>query len=176
MFEPSCLGPHSLGFPPPRNLPPTISALSHKMISTSYPSVVDLVKLDLVHMQMTLFTHEGVKSSSYDDPFSHYEGFYSYFWNVWASLPIYSSPKWNQQNLIFQFAACKFWNITVLHSQMLLVHKKLQRIELRSLPSSYCSIHICWTPPRNEMLSHLWISTLPLLSMQASQIYIIMNK
>ena len=35
------------------------------MISTSYPSVVDLVKLDLFHIKMPLFTHEGVKSSSY---------------------------------------------------------------------------------------------------------------
>ena len=78
-WKPSHLGSHSLGFPPPRNLPPTIIVLSPKMISTSYPSVVDLVKLDLVHMQMTLFTHEGVKSSSYDDPFLHYEGFYSFF-------------------------------------------------------------------------------------------------
>ena len=78
MCDPSCLGPHSLGFPPPRNLPPTISALSHKMISTSYPIVVDLVKLDLVHMQRYLFTHEGVKSSHNNDQFSHHEGFYSY--------------------------------------------------------------------------------------------------
>ena len=72
------LGSHSLGFPPPRNIPPTISALSLNMISTSYPNVVDLVKLDLVHMKMPLSTHEGVKSNSYDDPFPHYEGFYSY--------------------------------------------------------------------------------------------------
>ena len=78
-WKPSHHGSHSLGFPPPRNLPPTISVLSQKMISTSYPSVVDLVKLDLVHMQMPLFTYEGVKYSSYDDPFSHYERFYSYF-------------------------------------------------------------------------------------------------
>ena len=98
-WNPSQLGSHSLGFPPPRNLPPTLYARSPKMISTSYPNIVDLVKLDLVQMQMPLFTHEGVKSSSYDDPFSHYEGFYSYFWNVWASLPIYLSPKWNQQKI-----------------------------------------------------------------------------
>ena len=91
-WKPSPLGSHSLGFPPPRNIPPTISALSPKMISTSYPSAVDLVKLDLVHMKMSSFTHEGVKSSSYDDPFSHNEGFYSYFCYVGASLPIYSSP------------------------------------------------------------------------------------
>ena len=45
----------------------------------NYCVTVGLVKIDLVHMQMTLFTHEGVKSSSYDDPFSHYDGFYSYF-------------------------------------------------------------------------------------------------
>ena len=108
------LGPTQLGVPPPRNNPPTISALSHKMLSTSYPSVVDLVKLDLVHMKKSLFTHEGVKSSFYVDPLSHYEGFYSGFYYAWASLPIYSSPKCNQQNLIFQFSACKFWNITGL--------------------------------------------------------------
>ena len=77
-WNPSHLRSHSLGFPPPRNLPPTITALSPKMISTSYPSVVDLVKHDLVHMQIPLFTHEGLKSNSYDDPFLHYEGFYSY--------------------------------------------------------------------------------------------------
>ena len=68
-WKPSHLESHSLGFPPPRNIPPTISVLSHKMISTSYPNTVDLVKLDLVHMKKSLFTHEGVKSSSYGDPF-----------------------------------------------------------------------------------------------------------
>ena len=65
------LGPTQLGFPPPRNLPPTISALSHNMISTSYPSVVDLVKLDLVHMRKSLFTYDVVKFSFYVDPFSN---------------------------------------------------------------------------------------------------------
>ena len=78
-WKPSHHGSHSLGFPPPRNLPPIHTTLSLKVFSTSYPSATDLVKVDLVHMQMTLFTHEGVKSSSYDDPFSHYEGFYSHF-------------------------------------------------------------------------------------------------
>ena len=89
------LVPTQLGFPPPRNLPPTISALSHKMISTSYLSAVDLVKIDLFHMKKSLFTHEGVKYNFYVDPLSHYEGFYSYFYYAWASLPIYSSPKCN---------------------------------------------------------------------------------
>ena len=78
-WKPSHHGSHSLGFPPPRNLPPIHIALPLKVISTSYPSAIDLVKLDLVHMQKSLFTHEGVKSSSCDDPFSYYEGFYSYF-------------------------------------------------------------------------------------------------
>ena len=87
------LGPNQLWFPTPRNFPPTISAFSHKMLSTSYPSVVDLVKLDLVLMQKLLFTHEGVKSSLYVDPFSYYEGFYLDFYYAWVSLPIYSSPK-----------------------------------------------------------------------------------
>ena len=75
-WKPSHHGSHSLWFPPPRNLPPIHTALPLKEISTSYPSIVDLVKLNLVYMQMSLLTHEGVKSSSYDDPFSHYEGFY----------------------------------------------------------------------------------------------------
>ena len=87
------LGPTQLRFPPPRNIPPNISVLYHNMISTSYPNTVDLVKLDLVHMQKSLFTHEGVKSSLYVDSFSHYEGFYLDFYYAWASLPIYSSPK-----------------------------------------------------------------------------------
>ena len=87
------LGPTKLGFPPLWNLPPTISVLSHKMLSTSYPSIVDLVKLDFVHMKNFLFTHEGVKSSLYVDPFSHYEIFYLDFYYAWASLPLYSSPK-----------------------------------------------------------------------------------
>ena len=138
MCEPSCLGPHSLGFPPPRNLPPTISVLSHKMISTSYPNVVDLVKLDLVHMKMSLFTHEGVKSSSYDDPFSHDKGFYSYFWNLWTSLPIYSPPK------------CKKTKINIPLSYMLILEyhrpplpnvaypQETVRIELKSFLSSSC--------------------------------------
>ena len=78
-WKPSHHGSHSLGFPPPRNIPPIHTALSLQVFSTSYPNTVDMVKLDLVHMQMILFTHEGVKSSSYDYPFSHYEGFYSYF-------------------------------------------------------------------------------------------------
>ena len=69
-------GSHSLGFPPPSNLPPINVVLSLKVFSTSYPSAIDLVKLDLVHLQMTLFTHEGVKTSSNDDPLSYYEGFY----------------------------------------------------------------------------------------------------
>ena len=77
MCEPSYLGPHSLGFPPPRNIPPTISALSHKMMYTSYPNAIDLVKLDLVHMKKSLFTHEGVKFSYKNDPLSHHEGFYA---------------------------------------------------------------------------------------------------
>ena len=79
-WKPSHHGSRSLGSPRPRNIPPTIFLLSPKMIlATSYPSAVDLVKLDLVHMKMSLFTHEGVKYSSYVDPFSHYKGFYSYF-------------------------------------------------------------------------------------------------
>ena len=85
--EPSYLGSHSLGFPPSRNFPPSITALSPLMISTIHSSVVDLVKLDLVHMYFPLFTHEGARSSYYYDPFSHHEGFYSYFRNVWASYP-----------------------------------------------------------------------------------------
>lgn len=96
MCEPSFLGPHLLGFRSPRNIPPTISKLSHKMISTSYPKAVDLVKRDLVHMQKSLFTHDGVKSNFYVDSLSHYEGFYSNYYYAWASLPIYSSPKCNQ--------------------------------------------------------------------------------
>ena len=63
------------------------------MLSTSYPNAIDLVKIDLVHMKKSLFTHEGVKSSLYVDPLSHYEGFYLDFYYAWASLPIYSSPK-----------------------------------------------------------------------------------
>ena len=77
--KPSHHWSHSLGFPSPKKPPPIHTALSLKAFSTSYPIVVDLVKLDLVHMKMTLFTHEGVKSGSCDDPFSHYEGFYSCF-------------------------------------------------------------------------------------------------
>ena len=68
-WKPSLHGSQSLGFPPPRNLPPTISALSPKMISTSYPIVVDLVKLDLVHMKMSSFTHEGVNTALMMIPF-----------------------------------------------------------------------------------------------------------
>ena len=112
-WKPSLHGSQSLGFPPPNNPLPIHTALSIKVFSTSYPNTVDLVKLDLVSMQMSSFTLEGVKSSSNDDPLSYYEGFYSCFYYAWASLPNYSSPKWNQQNLIFQFTACKFWNITL---------------------------------------------------------------
>ena len=107
-WKPSFHGSHSLVFPPPNNPLPIHTALSNKVFSTSYPNAVDLVKLDLVSMQMSSFTLEGVKSSSNDDPLSYYDGFYSIFYYAWASLPNYSSPKWNQQNLIFQFAVCKF--------------------------------------------------------------------
>ena len=149
MCEPSCLGPHSWGFPPPRNLPPTISALSHKMISTSYPNIVDLVKIDLVHMQKSLFTHEGVKSNFYVDHLSHCEGFYSDFCYAWASLPIYSSPKCNQQNLIFQFSACKFWNITqnnedVGHSLEDLGEMMYSSVIFQNLHAANWNIKFCW--------------------------------
>ena len=90
-YEPYYLGSHSLGFPPPRNLPPTITALSPLMSYSIHTSVVDLVKFDLVHMYFPLFTHEGAISNYYYDPFSHHEGFYSCFRYVWASLPTYSS-------------------------------------------------------------------------------------
>ena len=87
--KPFYLGSHSLGFPPSWNLPATITALSLLMIYSIHTSVVDLVKLDLVHMYLPLFTHEGARSSYYYDPFSHQEGFYAYLRYVWASLPIY---------------------------------------------------------------------------------------
>ena len=104
--EPSYLGSHSLGFPPSWNLPPTITAMSPLMISTIHSSIVDLVKLDHVHVYFPLFTHDGASSSYYYDHFSHHEGFYSYFRNVCASLPIYSSPRCQKKKLIFLLAAC----------------------------------------------------------------------
>ena len=78
-WKPSHHGSRSLGFPSPKNPPPIYTVLSLKVFTTSYPSTIDLVKLDLVHMKMSLFTHEGVKSGSYDDPFSNYDGLYSFF-------------------------------------------------------------------------------------------------
>ena len=89
--EPSYLGSHSLGFPPSWNLPPTITALSLLMSYSIHTSIVDFVKLDLVHMYFPLFIHEGARSSYYYDPFSHQEGFYACVRYLWASLPIYSS-------------------------------------------------------------------------------------
>ena len=68
--KPSLHGSHSLGFPSPNNPLPIHPTLSIKVFSTSYPSVVDLVKLDLVSMQMSSFTLESVKYSSYEYPFS----------------------------------------------------------------------------------------------------------
>ena len=93
MCDPSCLGPHSLGFPSPSNIPPTCTALSLWMIFSSHTYIVDLVKLDLVHLHWSLFTHESVKSSFYLDPFPHHEGFYSDFYYAWSSLPIYPTTK-----------------------------------------------------------------------------------
>ena len=74
-WKPSLYGSHSLWFPPPNNPLPIHTALSIKVFSSSSPSAVDLVKLDLVSMQMSPFTHRGVKSSSYDYPLSHLRDF-----------------------------------------------------------------------------------------------------
>ena len=76
---PSLHGSHSLRFPPPNNPLPIHTTLSIKVFSTSSPSVIDLVKIDLVSMQMSSFTHKGVKDSSYDYPLSHLRDFIHVF-------------------------------------------------------------------------------------------------
>ena len=76
------------------------------IISSSSCMHVELVKLDFVHKKKPLFTHEGVKSSYYNDPLSHQEGFYADYSQVWVSSPIFSSTKCKNKNLIFPLAAC----------------------------------------------------------------------
>ena len=52
-----------------RNISPSQSVLSSQASHTLLGSVVDLVKLDLVLMQLPLFTLEGEKLSCSIDPF-----------------------------------------------------------------------------------------------------------
>ena len=61
--------PHTLWFPPPNDLFLIHTALSFKVTHSSYGSVVDLVKPDLVLMHLPLFTLEGAKYGYSDDPF-----------------------------------------------------------------------------------------------------------
>ena len=66
-WKPSCHGPHTLGFPPPSDLPPMQSAFFSQASYTSYHCVVWLGEHELILLQITLFTHEGVQTNSNDD-------------------------------------------------------------------------------------------------------------
>ena len=64
-------GPHSLWFPSSRIFPP-LSLRCPTMCSPPHTTAMfDLVKLVLVILQKSLFTHGGVKSSSISDPLSY---------------------------------------------------------------------------------------------------------